>query len=308
MTDTLSQTLFILTMALLLDWFVGDPDWIWRRSPHPVVLFGKLILMLDRWLNQPDCPKKIRYKRGGMMIGCMIVAAGFVGVIVHGLLIYIAEIGVLLEIIIVAIFLAQKSLRDHVHAVVNALEQSGLDEGRKVIVHIVGRDCQNLDQTDICKAAIESLSENFSDGIVAPIFWYVLFGLPGIFAYKMINTADSMIGYKSCKYWHFGKMTAKIDDFVNWIPARLSVFLIGLSGLILGGKSTLIAVFNTVLRDSGLHSSPNAGWPEAAMAAAANIALGGRRYYAGKQIAQTMINATGRQRLTPWDIKLAIPM
>ena len=161
---------------------------------------------------------------------------------------------------------------------------------------IVGRDPEMLDQSGICRAAIESLAENFSDGVVAPAFWYAVFGLPGIIVYKMINTADSMIAYKNEKYLWFGRAAAHIDDLANWVPARISAVLIAVGGFSLHA-------LKVAFHDSGLHRSPNAGWPEAAMAGASGLALGGPRVYAHETVQQAWLNGAGKRMLSVKDIE-----
>ena len=169
------------------------------------------------------------------------------------------------------------------------LRAGGLAGGRAAVSRIVGRDPQTLDAAGVVRAAIESLAENFCDGVVAPAFWYAVLGLPGIIAYKMINTANSMIGHRSEKYLHFGRVAARTDDVANWLPARLSALLISAAAAAAISVAAARAAFGTALRDAGLHRSPNAGWPEAAMAGALDIALGGPRKYAGETVSQTYL-------------------
>lgn len=171
---------------------------------------------------------------------------------------------------------------------------------------IVGRDPQHLDAPGVARAATESLAENFSDGIVAPAFWYALFGLPGLLVYKMINTADSMIGHRSERHEHFGRMAAITDDVANWLPARLSAVLIAAGALARGGAVAARRTLSVAMADSGLHRSPNAGWPEAAMAGALDIRLGGPRIYAEETVQQAWINPAGRSVGGPADIDAAL--
>jgi adenosylcobinamide-phosphate synthase len=195
---------------------------------------------------------------------------------------------------------------DHVKAVATGLRKEGIVGGRRAVSMIVGRNPDVLDTSSVSRAAIESLAENFSDGVVAPAFWYAVFGLPGLLAYKMINTADSMIGYHNERYEHFGKVAAQIDDFANWLPARISAFLIAGGAFFFGGFQLVSKSLVTAFRDSGLHRSPNAGWPESAMAGAAGFALGGPRIYPQETVQQSFLNASGKRELGADDIDKAI--
>ena len=188
--------------------------------------------------------------------------------------------GVLLQALVVSIFLAQNSLYQHVASVAKACKADDLIDARSQISHIVGRDPNSLDQRAIGRAAIESLSENFSDGVVAPIFWYVVGGLPALIAYKALNTSDSMIGYLTDKYADFGWCAARFDDAANFIPARLSAFIITIAAFITP-SATGNRAFTTAIRDAKKHRSKNAGWPEAAMAGALGIKIAGPRNYDG---------------------------
>ncbi len=202
------------------------------------------------------------------------------------------------EVLGAAVLLAQRSLADHVGAVAGALRVS-LAEGRGAVARIVGRDPETLDQAGVARAAIESAAENFSDGVVAPVFWFLVGGLPGIAVYKAVNTADSMIGHSSERYREFGWAAARLDDVLNWIPARLAGGLICLVG---GGR----AAMRVMLRDAGLHKSPSAGWPEAATAASLEIALAGPRIYGGEVTDDPYLNAEGRREAGPADIEAAV--
>jgi len=206
----------------------------------------------------------------------------------------------------VAVLLAQKSLADHVFAVGEGLRKEGIAGGRKAVSMIVGRDPNLLDRSGICRASIESLAENYSDGVVAPAFYYALFGLPGLLAYKMLNTADSMIGHKTPRYREFGWASARLDDLANWPAARLSALFIALGTWFRRGRPSARKSVSVALRDHGLHRSPNSGWPESAMAGALDIALAGPRVYAGEQVMEPMQNSAGRKNIGPTDIDLAI--
>ncbi|MGI9402505.1 MAG: adenosylcobinamide-phosphate synthase CbiB [Rhizobiaceae bacterium] len=299
--------LSILFAALMLDWFAGDPDTLWNRFTHPVVWFGRVIDILDKNLNKPDDSGGVQYRNGAiawMVMMAVALAAGFLVQWLIGIIWWPA--GWTIEVLIVSAFIAQKSLKDHVSAVGTALVHDGIEGGRREIAKIVGRDPDELDASSICRAAIESLAENFSDGVVAPAFWYAIFGLPGLFAYKMINTADSMIAHRNEKYLHFGRVAAQVDDLANWVPARISAKLIILGAWLVAGIDAARAAFSCALNDASLHVSPNAGWPEAAMAGAAGVALGGPRNYSGKTVALPYLNAAGKTSLDTNDISLAV--
>ena len=306
MASMMNSGMVILLLALILDWKLGDPRWLWDRVPHPVKWFGQLVDIADRNLNFESDGGERQYRNGALAISGMIIVALVAGSLLSGLLSWFGIFGFFAEIAIVGVLIAQKSLKDHTHLVVEGLRNDGLAGGRAAVAHIVGRDVSKLDQTGISRAAIESLSENFSDGVVAPAFWYAVFGLPGILAYKMINTADSMIGHKSEPYQYFGRATAKIDDLANWVPARLSAGLIALGAYWVLGMDATRAAVSCAIRDSGLHPSPNAGWPEAAMAGACGIRLGGARVYGDKAMAQAQINASGRNSAGIVDIETAL--
>ena len=302
----MAEHAILLLIALVLDWIAGDPDSLWKRIPHPVAGFGKAVSLLDGWLNNKNQTPATLMKKGGVAITFLIL---FALLIARGFdwIISLRPIwGQVFEVVIIWMFIAQKSLSDHVGAVAIALREGGIAKARIVVSKIVGRDPKQLDESGVSRAAIESLAENFGDGVVAPAFWYLVFGLPGLLVYKMINTADSMIAHRNKKYLHFGRATAKIDDLANWLPARLSALLIVVGGALLFGLNAGIYASKTVLRDAGLHRSPNAGWPEAGMAGVCNIALGGPRKYQGKIVSQAFINATGKRDLAADDIDSAM--
>ncbi|MEO1703477.1 MAG: adenosylcobinamide-phosphate synthase CbiB [Pseudomonadota bacterium] len=297
----MTSHLAILVGALLLDRLVGDPHWLWRRLPHPVVWFGKLISLGEGWLNDLAVDEQRRRRRGVLFIMVLVAGVFVFGFILCRLFGTVGIVGIFVEIVLVAILLAQKSLLDHVNAVAKGLCAGGLERGRRAVSMIVGRDPTTLDEAGVSRAAIESLAENFSDGVVAPALWYALLGLPGLLAYKMINTADSMIGHLSDRYRAFGWAAAKLDDVVNWPAARLAACLILLSQPLKLGKNMKL-----VARDASLHRSPNAGWPEAAMATISGLALGGPRIYVGDVANDPFINDTGRKDAGPQDIERCI--
>jgi len=303
----MSVTVFaILFLALVLDRLVGDPSWLWQRVRHPVVVFGAAIDALDRRMNRESLAGAIRRRNGVLAIALLLVGAVLAGCLLHGFFAALGLVGFLLEIAVVAILLAQKSLKDHVVAVADGLRQEGLAGGRRAVSMIVGRDPETLDEAGVVRAAIESLAENFADGTVAPALWYAVAGLPGIFAYKMLNTADSMIGHKSPKYIDFGWASARLDDLANWPAARLSSLLIAAGAAIRQGTAAARRSLSVAFRDSGLHRSPNSGWPEAAMAGALDIRLAGPRIYGGQLVSEPMINGAGRATADAGDIGAAI--
>ncbi|MEM5501121.1 adenosylcobinamide-phosphate synthase CbiB [Ahrensia kielensis] len=297
-----TSTFLILLIALIIDRFVGDPDWLWQRFTHPVVAFGAAISWANKRYNRSTLSGLDKEKRGFVVIGFLMIASVISGWIMSELLLCLGALGLVLEAIIVAVFLAQKSLSDHVGLVAKGLQKNGLAGGRLAVSMIVGRDPQTLDEPAVCRAAIESLAENASDGVVAPAFWYAIFGLPGLLAYKMLNTADSMIGHLNDQYRDFGRASAKLDDLANYVPARLTGGLIVLASI----PSRWIFNLKTMLRDASLHRSPNAGWPESAMAAVTDLALGGPRIYAGDIADEPFMNDSGNKSASADDIERAI--
>ncbi len=278
----------ILLMALLLDATLGEPDWLWRRYPHPAVLMGKAVSWLDKTLNHPPS----RRLRGVVAIIALVAGAWGAGLAIH----ILPDFG-LLEALLVAIVLAQRSLADHVRKVGEALMHS-VRSARREVARIVGRDTADMDETAIARAAIESAAENFCDGVMAPVFWYMVLGLPGLLVCKTVNTADSMIGYRNARYGAFGWAAARLDDLFNWIPARLAALLI----LAVHGR---LGAFPLVLRDARLHRSPNAGWPEAAMAVVLGVSLAGPRSYDGQMRDFPHVYPEGRTP-APADIASAV--
>jgi adenosylcobinamide-phosphate synthase len=291
--------LWMLAVALALDAAIGDPDGLWRRVPHPVVLLGGLVDRLDTSLNRPALRPWLRRALGIVAILVTAAVAAAVGVALeYGFaLIPYGWIG---TAIVAAILLAGRSLYAHVRAVRLAFGSGGLDAARAAVSRIVGRDPTSLDEAGVCRAAIESTAENFSDAVVAPALWFALLGLPGMLAYKAINTADSMIGHLSPRYEQFGWASARLDDLVNLPASRLAGLLIALAAPVAGGS--IPEAFRVMRRDAPGHRSPNAGWPEAAMAAALGLALLGPRRYRGVLTAAPYLNAAGRRQATPDDI------
>lgn len=300
--------LIVLSLALVLDRIVGDPPLFWQRFSHPVVLFGKAISWGEKRFNNNHLSVEALRRNGMWLTIGLVTLCVFIGLVIENLLPFLGTAGALVEIIIVAVFLAQKSLADHVLAVANGLREDGVDGGRKAVSLIVGRDPEQLDEGGVSRAAIESLSENASDGIVAPAFWFLIGGLPGLFAYKLINTADSMIGHLNVRYRHFGRFAARFDDVVNYIPARLTGLLTALAAAFTHDKETGKRAFGVMWRDARLHRSPNAGWPESAFAGALGLALAGPRQYGTEKVEGPMLNNEGKRDANADDIDTALQL
>lgn len=297
------NALWLLLAALLLDAVVGDPDWLWRRLPHPVVWIGRVIAFFDRKLNRSSFSAGHRKNGGMLLLGVLVLGGLGVGAILHATLAGI-PFGTVFIVIIAAVFIAQNSLYRHVAAVRDGLESAGLEGGRKAVAMIVGRDPNQLDEAGVSRAAIESCAENFSDGVAAPVFWFALLGLPGLLAYKAVNTADSMIGHKNETYRDFGWASARFDDLINLPASRLSGLFIALAAPLAHGSP--LRSFTCIARDAKKHRSPNAGWPEAAMAGALDIALAGPRAYPGYTVDDPYMNEAGRKQATANDIDRAV--
>jgi adenosylcobinamide-phosphate synthase len=281
------STAFILIAALILDAALGEPDWLWRRLPHPAVLMGQLIGWCDARFNAGG----MRKAKGVAVVLGLVILSGALG----GLLSFF---GPVVEIILAAIMLAQRSLVQHVRAVADGLRLS-LAQGRRAVSMIVSRDTGDMPTPAVARSAIESAAENLSDGIIAPAFWFLIGGLPGMVIYKFINTADSMIGYRTARHADFGWAAARLDDVLNFIPARLTAVLIALPS----GK---LSAWQEIRADARLHRSPNAGWPEAAMARAIGVALAGPRAYDGAMQDFAWVNAAGDREIGPLAIDAAI--
>jgi adenosylcobinamide-phosphate synthase len=295
--------LWMLFAALLIDAAVGDPEAIWRRLPHPVAAIGSGIGGLDRLLNRPSLPSWSRRVLGVVATLIIVMTAGAAGFGLEWLLRRIPY-GAVGTIVVAAILLAGRSLYDHVRAVATAFTDGGLDAARLAVAKIVGRDPATLDEAGVCRAAIESAAENFSDGLVAPALWFALAGLPGLLAYKSINTADSMIGHLTPRHQAFGWAAARLDDLVNWPMSRIAGTLLALAAPAAGGS--ISNAFHAMRRDAPRHRSPNAGWPEAAIAVSLGLALAGPRRYRGVLVDDPFLNASGRRKATPDDIRRAL--
>jgi adenosylcobinamide-phosphate synthase len=296
------DALLLVVAALLLDAAIGDPDWLWRRAPHPVVWIGNGIGWLERRLNRESWSKHRRKLAGVLTVVILVAVSVLVGALLSDLL-HGHWLGFIAEALIASTLIAQRSLYQHVARVHLAFTEGGLPAARKAVAMIVGRDPERLDEAGVARAAIESTAENFSDGIVAPVFWLALLGLPGLIAYKAINTADSMIGHRTDRYVDFGWAAARLDDLVNLVPARLSGALVAIAAPIAGGS--IATSMKTMFRDARQHRSPNAGWPESAMAGALGIALSGPRVYPEGIANEPYLNADGRVA-EPNDIRRAL--
>lgn len=294
----------LATLTLIVEACVGYPDALFRRIGHPVVWVGALISALDARLNAEGDSFNRRRLKGVLAIGIVVLAAATTGAAVEKLCGRMTG-GSILLIALSTSLLAQRSLHQHVLEVARDLTIS-LMEGRRAVSKIVGRDVSTLDEAGVARAAIESLAENFSDGVVAPALFLALFGLPGALVYKAVNTADSMIGHKSPRYLAFGWAAARLDDLLNLLPARLASGLIAVAAPFLESASAA-DVLRIVRRDAANHASPNAGWPEAAMAGALGLRLGGPRAYGAVEVAGTTLG-DGRRGATVADIDRALAL
>ena len=279
-----------MAVAMAVDALLGWPLWLFARIGHPVTWLGRLISAIDAAWNRPSDPSAFRRAAGLAGALAVIVLSVALGWALQCLLpvgwIQIVLVGVLAWPLV-----ALRSLHDHVAAVANPMQTGDIAAARDAVSRIVGRDPLTLDEAGIARAAIESLAENASDGIVAPVFWGALFGLPGILGYKAINTLDSMIGHRSERHEAFGWAAARIDDVANFIPARLT----GCLFVLLAPRRS--EALSCMMRDARRHRSPNAGWPEAAMAGALGVRLSGPRIYHGNTTNEPWLNEAARDPL-----------
>jgi adenosylcobinamide-phosphate synthase len=292
-------------LALLIEAIFGYPDWLVRTIGHPVMWMGRLIGILDRALNQETMSAAKRRAAGAFAVLVIIAVAAIVAYALECSLLLL-PLGVAIAAVAASTLVAQRSLYDHVHRIAAALEGNGIAAARAAVSHIVGRDPEALDEAGIARAAIESLGENFSDGVVAPAFWLAAAGLAGGAVYKAINTADSMIGHRTTRHEAFGCAAARLDDLVNLPASRLSGLLIVAAAAVTSGASPAGA-WRALWRDASHHRSPNAGYPEAAMAGALGLALAGPRIYGGIEVADAMMG-NGRRRATAADIRAALAL
>lgn len=273
----------MMLVALVIDSIFGWPQGLYARIGHPVSWIGQLVSRLDLLLNRNSCSESFR-----RMAGCMCLLSILSMVLVPAVLIQISMSetvsGVLLGAVLSWPMIAARSLYQHVDTVRDALSLDSLEHARESVAHIVGRDTSVLDESGVCRAALESLAENTSDGIMAPIFWGMIFGLPGLFAYKTVNTLDSMIGHRSRQYAAFGWASAVLDDAMNYFPARLT----GLLMAVVSPEPR--AALHCMMNDARGHRSPNAGWPESSLAGALGIRLSGPRKYGNLVDKQPWLN------------------
>ncbi len=295
-----------LTIAILADALIGDPVQVYRHISHPIVLIGRMIAWADRSFNRESQSPVQRRRAGRIVCAAFSLGAFSLGWAFQTLLLSLPG-GQLWLGLLMSTLIAQQSLYIHVADVAKALELSGLEGGRIAVARIVGRDPEALDEAGITRAAIESLAENFSDGIVAPVLWGLVLGLPGMLAYKTINTMDSMIGHKSPRHLDFGRAAAKLDDLVNFPASRLSALLIVIASSFSCNASATQA-WRAVKRDARRHKSPNAGWPEAALAGALDFAIAGPRRYHGVLVSDPWMNDGGRWQLKAVDIRAALAL
>lgn len=274
----------MMVLAMALEAAIGWPAPVFARIGHPVTWAGALISALDRALNRDSDSFATRRAKGVLTLALVVLAAAMPALAVQSQLHGFS--GVLIGGILAWPLVASRSLQDHVAAVARPLSNGDLPAARRAVAMIVGRDPQALDQAGVARAALESLAENASDGVVAPLFWGAIFGLPGIAAYKAINTLDSMIGHRSARYAAFGWGSARLDDLVNLIPARLTGGLFAMTSAHPG------AALACMMTDARHHRSPNAGWPEAAMAGGLGVRVSGPRLYGDRMAFEPFVNAT----------------
>jgi len=297
------EPLLLLLFGIFIEAYIGEARLIYKFVPHPVVLMGRLIGMLERKLNREKRSNMDRAVRGFITVLVVCTVVGAIGAGIdwasrnH-------QFGWIIELMLIISLIAQRALFNAVRKVGIALRDGSLEDARGEVSHIVGRDPAQLDSHGVARAAVESLAENFSDGVIAPLFWYVIFGLPGMMVYKAINTMDSMIGYKNERYRAFGFSAARIDDIVNFVPARLTGLLFMLAAIFTPQASPGGAL-RIMFRDASKHRSVNAGWPEGAVAGALNIAIAGPRRYPDRLVKDPWIGS-GTAQLTHLDIKRAL--
>ncbi|WP_168013334.1 adenosylcobinamide-phosphate synthase CbiB [Halomonas salinarum] len=298
--EPLSLALLALVIAaVLLDLALGDPAWL----PHPVVGIGRVIARLERaWNHGPAADRR----RRGRWLTVLVVGATWV--LAWGVLAALSWVSPWLsaavELVLLATTLASRGLADAARAVAEPLTRGDMAAARQALAMIVGRDTAELDESELARGAVETVAENTVDGITAPLFWALLGGAPLALAYKATNTLDSMVGYRSPRFEDFGRASARFDDAVNWLPARLTVLSLWLAACLIPG-SRLPGVLATTRREAPHHPSPNAGWPEAMVANLMGVRLGGLNYYAGRPSPRATLGMP-HERLTAGHIERAI--
>jgi adenosylcobinamide-phosphate synthase len=288
--------------ALVLETAIGYPDFVYRAIGHPVTWAGALVARLDARLNRQSVPEWQRRALGVLTL-VVLLSASASGAFAFDRLLPEGPVGSGILILVASSLLAQRSLHQHVRAVAEALETQGLQAGRAAAAMIVGRNPDRLDEAGVARAAIESLAENFSDGVIAPVFWLIVGGLPNAMCYKATNTADSMIGHRTPRYQAFGWAAARLDDVINLPASRLSALFLILAAIAIGASPR--GGMQAVWRDARNHRSPNAGWPEAAMAGALGLRLAGPRVY-GDTLIDDAFMGDGRREATAADIIRAL--
>ena len=290
---------------MLIELVLGYPQWLVRTIGHPVTWIGRLIGILDRRLNHDGNSEALRRINGMLTVLIIAAAAGSAAYLLQHFLSRLPY-GPLAAALVASTLVAQRSLYRHVADVATALETGGVEAGRAAVAHIVGRDADALDAAGVARAAIESLAENFSDAIVAPVLWMVIAGLPGAAVYKAINTADSMVGHLTKRHAAFGWAAARLDDLVNLPASRLAALLLML-GAATGQHFDAGSAWRATWQDACHHRSPNAGYPEAAMAGALGLALAGPRIYDGVEVGDAVMGF-GRRDADAGDIRRALAL
>jgi adenosylcobinamide-phosphate synthase len=292
-------------VAMLIELCLGYPDRLQRAIGHPVTWIGRLIALLDRSLNREAAGPQARRAAGIVAVLVVLAIVGVIALAIQDALLRV-PFGIFAVGVLASTLVAQRSLHRHVADVAAALEKDGVAAGRAAVAHIVGRDTDSLEAAGIARAAIESLAENFSDAIVAPVFWMVIGGLPGAALYKAINTADSMVGHRTQRYAAFGRAAARLDDVVNLPASRLCALLL-IAAAALTKDASAAHAWRAVRRDAARHRSPNAGYPEAAIAGALGLSLAGPRSYGGVQVDDAMMG-DGRREANAADIRRALAL
>jgi adenosylcobinamide-phosphate synthase len=288
--------------ALMVEAAVGYPAFVYRAIGHPVTWMGALLAALERRFNHAAAPAGRRLLAGIFSLAVLLGVTAVVAIALDAALAW-ALASMALQVLAATSLLAQRSLHDHVRAVADALQNEGLAAGRKTVSMIVGRNPDRLDEAGVARAAIESLAENFSDGIVAPAFWLAVAGLPGAALYKATNTADSMIGHRTPRYAAFGWAAARLDDVANLPASRLATLFLIAGAAMIGASPG--GALKAAWRDASRHRSPNAGWPEAAMAGALGLQLAGPRVYGDETVDDAFMGG-GRREASAADIRRAL--
>lgn len=292
--EELSATAFALNLPLLTAWaldnWLGDPSWL----PHPVVAFGKAISRAEHRFNKGEA----RAAKGALLSVILVAGVfGLTALLLHAISLVSFGALAVVETILIFYCLAGTTLIREVRDVFRAVDRSP-EEGRRQVARIVGRDTSELSPQEVRTAALETLAENLSDGVIAPLFWYLLLGVPGMLAYKMVNTLDSMIGYRNERYRRFGCFAARLDDVANYIPARLTALFM----VVASARLSLLAF---VVKYGSRHASPNSGYPEAALAGILNCRFGGPHIYFGEEVWKPYIG-TNERPLTTDDMHIAV--